>query len=70
MKNTVWEYRTIDEPLPYTGAYDKEGNRWVKIIEGQKVLQYYLNSMDRLARARPPRGLLYKAVQRPLVKKV
>ena len=29
-EHRMGKYRTTDEPWPYTGAYDKEGNRWVK----------------------------------------
>lgn len=44
--------RPMAAPLPYTGIYDEEDNRWVN-IGGERVLYYILNFMERLARARP-----------------
>ena len=35
-QHSMGKYRTTDEPLPYTGAYDKEGNRWVKILKDRR----------------------------------
>ena len=30
------KYRNAGEPCPYTGVYDKEGNRWVKALKGRR----------------------------------
>nr|AAA39753.1 Mtv-9 protein [Mus musculus] len=46
-------YRPTDAPLPYTGRYDLNFNRWVT-VNGYKVLYRSLPFRERLARARPP----------------
>lgn len=46
-------YRPTDAPLPYTGRYDLNWDRWVT-INGYKVLYRSLPFRERLARARPP----------------
>ena len=30
-------YKTTAEPLPYTGVYDEQGNRWVNVDEQRVV---------------------------------
>lgn len=46
-------YRPTDAPLPYTGRYDLNFDRWVT-VNGYKVLYRSLPFRERLARARPP----------------
>jgi hypothetical protein len=40
-----YELRTTAGPLPYTGAYDENGDRWVN-INGERILYYTLNFME------------------------
>lgn len=46
-------YRPTDAPLPYTGEYDLNFNRWVT-KDGYRVRYLSLPWSERLARARPP----------------
>lgn len=46
-------YRPMDAPLPYTGEYDLNFNRWVT-KDGYRVRYLSLPWSERLARARPP----------------
>ena len=61
-KNSMGMYKTAPEPLPYTGVYDEQGNRWVNVA-GQRTLYWSLNFMEKLAHARPPCCLISKASQ-------
>ena len=51
------------------GVYDEQGNRWVN-VDGQRVLCYTLNIMNRLARSQPPWCLLHKKVQKSIFRQV
>ena len=40
-----YELRTTAGPLPYTGAYDENEDRWLN-INGERILYYTLNFME------------------------
>ena len=66
-KNNI--QRVPDSPPPFTGTYNEWEDRWVN-IDGQWVLYYTLNFMQKLLRARPPWCLLTPQQKQTIINQI